>query len=427
MGPHNLSNIVNLPPKKLSLIFICLERTKDRQRLAQTHPVLRRAFALYAADRYQLIDFESLPTENWPFIFSACGSNVKGIMSSMAKNAVAAVKLAAKHCPNLEELFISIQSKYWDKLKPLLVKLKALKDLRLMNDYTPIDLMNTLLELPEVTTLQLFRFKREDLIPVKYLLQLQNLFIKNDEPLNLYGLCADMAQLESLEVRNVCISFPAELIRDPLWPKLKLLNIGIEAIRTEMPYLPRLRILHIEFSPEMELGKLFGRSVSGYSNSLQVLRLYSDEIGPSHANNAKAIGQLKSLKLLICSNLNNTYLQFIKLDQLQKVIVQSSNNVTNSGVLRLLRGCKNLRTLDVSGCRRVNQNVVGPLIKVLQHNDVQPDNPLVLTVQLKSFGEVPTTATDPNYNLFIKICENFTCERPFTVPDPPFDIEYYWD
>ncbi|XP_034123026.1 uncharacterized protein LOC117580541 [Drosophila guanche] len=288
--------------------------------------------------------------------------------------------------------------------------------------------MNTLLELPKLKTLKLVRFNRKDIMQIKHLQQLQNLFIRSDHTVNMYELCSSMSQLESLEMEFASIDIPLGKW-EPLWPKLKLLSIGIEDFRTEMPYLPSLETLHVTFSPDMELSELFGRSISDYAKSLQVLRLNSDEITPVHADNAKTIGQLKSLKSLICSDMNNTYLQFIKLDQLQMVILQSSNNVTNSGILRMLRGCKNLRSLDVSGCRRVNKNVVAPLLKILKQHDVQPDDPLVLTVRFMSFGDaVQTTATDPNNNLLlIQKSNNIICERPYTAYDASLDIEYLSD
>ncbi|BFF97571.1 uncharacterized protein DMAD_05957 [Drosophila madeirensis] len=106
-------------------------------------------------------------------------------MSCKPKNSVAAVKLAAKYCPNLQEP----RFEYWDKVKPHLELLKEVDELRLKNDDTPIDLMNTLLELTKLTTLELYRFNREDIMPIKHLPQLQNLFIKNDCAVNLYELC----------------------------------------------------------------------------------------------------------------------------------------------------------------------------------------------------------------------------------------------
>ncbi|BFF97569.1 uncharacterized protein DMAD_05955 [Drosophila madeirensis] len=424
MDTRNQSNIVNLPPQQLSLIYKFIVETEDKLSLAQTHPVLSEAFKIDAGNHYELLDLDSLPVKDWPFIFSACGSTILGVMSYKVTNSIAGVMLAAKYCPNRHELFIAIRSKYWKIVKRHLDRLKKVDYLRLMNDYTPIDLMKTLLELPNLKTLKLARFNQEDLMPIKHLQQLQNLFIKSDYAVNMFQLCSTMSQLESLEITCASIDIPLEK-KEPLWPKLKILCIGIEDYQTEMPFLPSLEMLHVTFSPDMELSELLGRSISDYSKSLQELRLNSDEITPVHADNAKTIGQLKSLKSLICSNMNNAYLQFIKLDQLQMVILQTSNNVTNSEILRLLRGCKNLRSLDVSGCRRVNKNVVAPLLKILKQHDVQPDDPLVLTVNFMSFGDaVQTTATDPNNNLLlIQKSNNIICERPYTALDASLEIE----
>ncbi|EDW34215.1 GL21697 [Drosophila persimilis] len=423
-------NIVDLAPKMISTIFEYLEQTKDRQCLAKSHPVFKEAIAIYAVESkcYEKIQIESLPIEDWSFILSACGSTVLHIACYSAEIASAAVKLASEYCPNLKELIIPIRHEYWNEVKPLLVGLENLKGLILRNDYTPIDL-TALVKLPGLITLLLFAFNPKDVLPVVNLLQLKNICIRNvDIVLNIYEFCRGMAQLESIELEKVHINFPATFTRDPLWSKLRYLKIGVVRVSSEMPYLPKLKILYIKCHSDIELGKILGRSVTRYSNTLLALRLYCTDKCSSHENNAKTIGQLKALKSLVFSNLNNTYLHFIKSDQLQKVIILSSNKITNSSILGLLRGCKNLRYLDVSGCRRANKNVVGPLINILKKNNVQPENPLVLTVHLKSFGDVNqgTGTSNPYYNLLVvKICENFIRERPFTVPDPLFETEYF--
>ncbi|XP_017145230.2 uncharacterized protein LOC108157612 [Drosophila miranda] len=425
-----MMNIVDLAPEMISTIFKYLEQTKDRQCLAKSHPVFKEAIAIYAVETkcYEKIQIERLPIEDWSFILSACGSTVLQFSCYRAQIASAAVKLASEYCPNLQELSIPIRHEYWNEVKPLLVGLEKLENLILRNDYTPIDLTD-LMNLPELIALLLFAFNPKDVLPVVNLSQLKNLCIRNvDVVFNIYEFCRGMAQIETIELDSVHINFPATLIRDPLWPKLRFLKIRVVRVSNEMPYLPQLKILHIKCNSDIELGKILGRSVTSYSNTLLALRLYCTDKGSSHENNAKTIGLLKALKSLVFFNLNSTYLHFIKSDQLQKVIILSSNKITNSGILGLLRGCKNLRYLDVSGCRRANKNVVGPLINILKNNNVQPENPLVLTVHLKSFGDVNqgTGTSNPYYNLLVvKICENFIRERPFTVPDPLFEAEYF--
>ncbi|XP_016984050.1 uncharacterized protein LOC108048086 [Drosophila rhopaloa] len=385
-------NILNLPVEVLALIFKELSSIKDKLNLAYAHPILGKAFAFEAGDTYKKIDFEERPIREWSQILVLCGSSVSRISKRTVSQTVVVTKLASKYCPNLEEFFIPVRRNFWNHISPLLLTLQNLNWVGFTNDFQMVNLVDTLLKLPKLNNLQVLGFCRGDLERLKELVNLEELTIlnKNEDPIDIYKICSPMKKLNELEVKFGFIRIPEEIGGDQLWPKLDLLRIGYGMFYTQLPYLPSLKFLTIDnTAAHMKLNNIFGTTVTKYAETLESLRFCSETLRDIDLQEAATISKLRALKRLECQLEDNFYIDhyITNLNQLEELSLQNSSQITNCGILILMHRCKKLRKLDVFGCRLINNDLIMPAVAILCINGVQPDNPVVLTVD-RNFGSV---------------------------------------
>ncbi|XP_022208254.2 uncharacterized protein LOC111064791 [Drosophila obscura] len=380
-----IPNILDLPLDLISLIFSHIQNLEDRLQLAQVHSTLANGFAYYASNAHRMLDCDELPISYWSKILYHAGASVLTITLRNKAHIVALLKLASDHCPNVEELQIPVRSEFWSVIVPLLLSLKKLCRIGLRNDFRAIDFIDTLHEFPGLRSLFLIGFPNESLIRVNELRKLTSLRIVNSEPIDIYAWFAPLRNLITLEVKVGFVKCPDHLDGKRLWPKMKYLNFTYGIFLSELPYLPKLKQLGIaEILPAMKLSQMFGKSLSKYANTLRGLRILYDN-QTIDADDAKTISELKALKHVFLPGISNRYIGLLKSDQLQELYVRDSNHLTNSGILRVLRGCKNLRVIDFFGCKYINKHVVGPALKILKENGVKLDNPVELRVNME-FG-----------------------------------------
>nr|XP_017008604.2 uncharacterized protein LOC108065191 [Drosophila takahashii] len=386
-------NILNLPVEVLALIFKELLDIKDKLNFAETHPVLGKAFALQAGDTYKKIDFGERSIAEWAKILSLCGPSVSRISSQAVNKSVAVTKLASDFCPNLDEFFLAVRRRFWNHISPLLLTLKNLKWVGFINDFENVNVVDTLLKLPNLINLELYNFNRQDVERLKELVNLTELtlFNKKGDPIDIYKICSTMKNMDSLHIKYGNIKIPKDLGGEQLWPKIELLRIGYGLFYTPLPYLPTLQYLTIDNTDyRMKLNKIFGKTVTEYATTLESLRFCPETLRCIDLEEAATISKLKALKRLECQLESDLYIDhFItNLQQLESLSLQNSSNITCVGIVQLLGRCKKLRKLDVFGCRLLKKNlIIPPAIAILHMNGVQSNNPLVLTVG-SEFGMV---------------------------------------
>ncbi|XP_022208325.2 uncharacterized protein LOC111064833 [Drosophila obscura] len=394
-----VQKILDVPLDNLLLIFKHLEgETEDQLSLAHTHPIFYKAFGLYASKRFKSVNFDEFPIAYWSAMLNLCGASVVCISTKLVANAVAMATLIDEFCPNVSELFMPIRARYWHVVKPFIKRMRKLYLLRFENNYSSISVIRTLRHLPQLRILSLHGFRVCNVMRIKELLLLEKLEVVTRVPINLNELCFAMSNLEILQAEMALINFPNYY---PRWPCLRTLSIGWGRFATELPYMPNLQILSISVThTNLRLSQIFGRSVLQYANTLQTLRLPQNQC--YYPNDIQIIAQLKSLKTLQCYFIDNRSLSSIHLDELQTLFIPNSPAIRNSGVLGVLRGCKSLRRLDIFDCPLLSPDLVGPAIKVLKENGVQPDNPLVMTVS-SLFGDdiIQLTRSDPTNQVLL--------------------------
>ncbi|SPP77018.1 uncharacterized protein LOC117579468 [Drosophila guanche] len=386
------NNILDLPVEAISLIFSYVEELNDRLRLAQAHPKLAKGFSHYAANAHCNVDCDELPISYWSKILYDAGASVVSISLRKKCHVVALLKLAADHCPNLEELNIQIQCEYWGVIAPLLSSLKTLSRISLQNNFVGVDFIDTLHELPLLRSLLLFGFPNKNLRRIHELYWLTTLRIINRKAIDVCLWFAPLKNLINMEILIAYVGCPDIPHCKNLWPKMELLNITYATFPSEkcqnrrgLPYLPSLKQLNIEETiPLMKLSQVFGSSVSKYANTLCRIRfLYEGQA--LDADDANTISKLKALTHACLPGVSNKFIGLIKSDSLQELFVRHSDNLTNSGILRVLSGCKNLRVIDFYGCKFINKKMVEPALMILKKNGVEADKPVEMRVNYE-FG-----------------------------------------
>ncbi|XP_034656463.1 uncharacterized protein LOC117893821 [Drosophila subobscura] len=384
-------NILDLPVGAISLIFSHVEELNDRLQLAQAHPILAKGFALFAANAHRNVDCDDLPISYWSKILQHAGASVVSLSLRNKDHVVALLKLASDHCPNLEELNIHIQYESWGVIAPMLSSLKKLIRISLQNNFVGVDFIDTLHELPLLRSLLLVGFPLKNLRRIHELHWLTTLRIINRNAIDVCLWFAPLKNLINMEIMVAYVGCPDIPDCKGLWPEMEFLNLTYVTFPSEkcqnrsLPYLPSLKQLNIgETIPLMKLSQVFGSSASKYANTLCRIRfLYEGQA--LDAEDANTISELKALTHVCLPGVSNKFIGLIKSDSLQELFVRHSDNLTNSGVLRVLSGCKNLRIIDFFGCKFVNKKMVEPALKILKKNGVQPDKPVEMRVNYE-FG-----------------------------------------
>ncbi|KAH8267728.1 hypothetical protein KR026_004418, partial [Drosophila bipectinata] len=371
-------SILDLPLDVMVMIYKEIKDEKDKMNLVKAHKSFGFAFAMDAGNKYEKIMFDERPMQEWKLILPLCGKTVTQIVTRKVKTSVKVTKLAAMFCPNLEEYYLPVRSHFWNHVSPLLATLENLKWIGLSNNYERLKVVKTLRLLPNLIYLDLIKFPLRDMLAVKTLENLEYIRIVNyrNEFVNLYQMCSGMKNLHSLSLSYVKIRFPRETYE--VWPQMRFIKIGFGKFYTQLPFMPSLQYLEIEYTnPTTKLNQIFGTSIFKYANTLQKLRFCSETIRDLDESEVKAISHLKALRKLECHLDDGHIVSYIsRLKQLESVNLQYSNRLTNDGVCVLLSECEKIRKLNLYACPSINRLLIGLLIRL--GHDIEPDNPLVL-------------------------------------------------
>ncbi|XP_026848962.1 uncharacterized protein LOC6599020 [Drosophila persimilis] len=379
-------SILDVSVELISEIFEHLESAEDRLEVVAVHPKFAKGFARFAATAHRTLKCGQLPLSYCSKVLQLAGDSVKSLSLQDPANVVALMKLASDHCPNLEEISIPVRTEYWAVIQPLLLSMQKLKRIDLRNDFRPLEVIGTLLEFPQLEFLLLVGFRNDNLSRIDELQGLTSLHVINNEPIDVYLFFAPLKNLTELEVKVAYMNCPVQIAGDEYWPKVKELTLTFGIFRSEMPYLPSLWHLSISHvMPDRKISQLFASSVSQYAHTLGSMGMVYETQTAGTAD-AKIISELKSLRVLYMPYVNNAFIGALKSDSLERLFIRDSWNLTNSGILRLLRGCKNLRLIDFGGCKRITKHLVEPALKILKKNGVRPDNPVELRVNAE-FGD----------------------------------------
>ncbi|XP_033243794.1 uncharacterized protein LOC108153690 isoform X2 [Drosophila miranda] len=379
-------SILDVSVEIISGIFGHLESVEDRIKLISVHPKFAKGFAEFAATAHLKLNCGQLPFSYSSKVMQLAGASVKSLSLQNPANVVALMKLASDHCPNLEEITIPVRTEYWAVIQPFFLSLQKLIRIDLRNDYRPVEVIGSLLQFPLLEDLLLAGFQNDNLSRIDELQGLTSLDVINKEPIDVFLFFAALKNLTALEVKLAYMNCPTQIAGDEYWPKIKKLTLIYGIFRSELPYLPSLKHLSVSHVlPHRKISELFTSTVSQYAHTLDSMGMvYETQIADT--DDAKIISEMKSLRVLYIPYVNNAFIGAIKSDSLVKLFIRDSWNLTNSGILRLLRGCKNLRFIDFVGCKRINKHLVGPALKILKKNGVHPDNPVELKVNAE-FGD----------------------------------------
>ncbi|KAH8252024.1 hypothetical protein KR038_006822 [Drosophila bunnanda] len=376
-------NILNLPVEVLNLVYKSIPNMRDKLNLAKAHDFLGKVFAIHAGDAFKSIEIEERPIKDWSDILLLCGSSVTRILTRAVNTTVIVVKLASMYCPKLEEFFIPVRSNFWNHIKPLLLSLENVSWIGLMNKYEKANVVDTLLQMPKLKSLQLIGFNREDWQRVGELVNLTSLTIMNkkEEPIDIFKVCSPMKNMDSMELQFASIRMPKDYGGEQLWPKIELLSISYGVFHTSLPYLPTLKYLTLDsIDPYINLTDVFGQSVFNYGNTLESLRFCPGIPRLINADDLSIIMKLKALKRLGCqvgSDYVMDYITFLK--NLDHVTLDNSY-ITNRGVMMLVYRCKKLRHLSLFGCPMVNSDFVIEAFLYLKTLRPKLDNPVEFRV-----------------------------------------------
>ncbi|XP_020801804.1 uncharacterized protein LOC110178871 [Drosophila serrata] len=170
-----------LPADVLDLIFQHLN-INDKLQLAQTNPLLGQAFALHSRNEFKDLDIRKLSAIYWPVILPLCGSKVRQINGLWDSQNIIPFHLIEMQCPFLESIKFNVKSENWMQITALILNMKTLKSIHLhiSEDCEPsVNIINALMQLPNLTKLLLHGFAGD----IVY--QLQNLVNLEDLSLNL--------------------------------------------------------------------------------------------------------------------------------------------------------------------------------------------------------------------------------------------------
>ncbi|KAH8315723.1 hypothetical protein KR059_012653 [Drosophila kikkawai] len=385
-------SIINLPEEVLNLVYKYIPEMKDKLNLAKSHCVLGKAFALHVGGTFKEIEIAERPIGEWSVILALCGSSVTRIMTTAVNTTVTVVKLASKHCPNLEEFFFPVRSRSWNQIKSLLLNLRNLTWIGLMNNFEKANVIDTLLKMPKLKNLHLVGFNRQDWESVGKLVNLTELTIMNkkEESADIFKVCSPLKNIDSLEFKSAFIRVPKN--HGELWPKIDLLRFNYGIFNTPLPYLPSLKYLTIDsISPHMNLTDVFGQSVYDYGKTLESLRFCTQIPRMIDTDDLGVIMKLKALKRLDCQVGGDDFVHYLsQLENLEKVILQNSR-LTNRGAMMMIYRCKKLRDLDLFECPWINRYLVMEAFLALCTLRPPSETPFVLRVS-PFFGPVDTVS-----------------------------------
>ncbi|KAH8296257.1 hypothetical protein KR054_003728 [Drosophila jambulina] len=383
-------SILNLPIEILDFVYKFIPDMKEKLNLARVHWVLGRAFALHVGDTFKEIQILEPQVNDWSDILALCGSSVTTIKTEDSKAAMTAVKLASMHCPNLEKLVFPVSSNSWNQIKSLLLTLENLSSIVVMDNFEKLNVVDTLLQLPKLTTVEFVRIGREIWKRVGELVNLTKLTIRNkeEELIDVFKDCSALKNLNSLELKYACIRMPEDHGDEQLMPKIEFLKIFCGTFYTALPYMPTLKDLQIEnIDLRMKLTDIFGQSAVNYGKTLESLRYCPKGFRYCDVVDLRIIMKLQALKRLECTVVDDDCMNYIsQLENLELLILPGSL-LTNRGAMMVINRCKHLRLLGLNGCERINSYMVEEAVAALQHRRLRSDNPLVLHVSV-SFGKV---------------------------------------
>ncbi|XP_041674215.1 probable disease resistance protein RPP1 [Drosophila eugracilis] len=367
--PPCMTSLLDLPEDIIRLVLDFLPKMTDKVLLACVAPKFRLAFEGWARAQKNILNIETLETVPLPELirfFKVAGPFIRVLQvdcASFQKESLL-VEFVMEYCPNLEEINYSNATDEFH-YRNIMTKMTHLKRVSIecldAEDVLNFDLQsNQDLESFELVN-GCYTGKNLCGLPNLKTLVLRDCLLWNSMD---FGI--PLKSLHTLELDDCCF----EVMHQSLYQKIaesctdlkELFFSGCDTnfeIIAELPKLERCTLKTWMTSNELNINFL-NVLAQNRGNKLTYLHLNGQfQITNEHA---RCLGQLSSLKELQFSNtdiLEDDHFKFFNdLSQLERFGLDFCGHVMDIGMMRLLRKCLQLNTIDLSDCEEITNDFV---------------------------------------------------------------------
>ncbi|XP_017476031.1 PREDICTED: uncharacterized protein LOC108366188 isoform X1 [Rhagoletis zephyria] len=385
-------NVLALNDDCLEMICRLLE-LRDQVRFARVCQRFQDVFKMFSKHEFKNFDLYKMSGMTlWEIrdFFRFAGENIEHVAGNIPfKNRERIIEFIRIFCSNLKRISLDDSKMRPECLKKLLRNFPLLKDLNLHDCSLNDSSVQTLHHLDKLESLALSENYELTGKFISGLVQLKALNLygcSNIQTTNLIEICKAMQNLKTLDIRRcerLSIAFFDAMPEH--CQQLEVLKMSCPDFSYEkVASLPRLKQLELlrHSSGFISNTRLFVELVAQKADQLETLKIVAkNSLTAEHVN---LISDLKKLKTLFCANNqavdDDALRKFCKLDQLEELTIKSCGDITNEGLLRLLRCCRHLRHINIQFCKKITLEFISKAITILKDRTDRPKAPLIILV-----------------------------------------------
>ncbi|KAH8249192.1 hypothetical protein KR032_007048, partial [Drosophila birchii] len=367
--PVSRMSVLELPEDVVRRIYEFLPHLVDSVRLASVAGKFRSAFESWARVKRHILDIEQLEAMRLPdliIFFKMAGPFIRVLQvdcSSFQKESLLS-EFVSEYCPNLEEIqYSNVNDDF--HYRTIMQRMTHLKRIRIdcmdTEDVLHFDLdANQDLESFELIN-GCYTGKHLCGFPKLKKLILRDCLLWNSGE---FGI--PLKSLEVLELDDCCF----EVMSQSLYQKIAESCINLEElifsggdanfeVVAQLPNLQRCTLKTWITSNELNIG-FFMQLAETHGNKLTHLHLSGQFVITNE--HARCLGQLSSLKDLRWTNndiLEDDHFKFLNdLNQLERFGMIWCGLLGDTGMMRLVRKCLELKTIDLQDCESITEDFV---------------------------------------------------------------------
>ncbi|XP_068142987.1 uncharacterized protein [Drosophila tropicalis] len=378
------TNLSDLSPKCLLMIFKLLPNLEDQLNLARCCRTLRDVFIHLHQQHFHEIQDRHINLksfEDWQTFLWLCGENVRSLHSYYDDDHPLQLwPLITKYCTRLESL--TIRNATVTRTQSYLLRMTTLQRVHIRNyKSTSKDLIkNILLRLPYIISLGLESFDRRELQELRHFRNLEELLIYDDIQLSgseFTAITKSMKNLRVLQLGNAKRFLTTSILKQlsSCCPKLEKLSYN-DSTADPMCLVNFSQLQYLQIWCPDELKTRFFKALASQCSThlaflvLQRKRWINEE-------QAQHISALRSLRWLVCKPRDNRSVHWLSgLTKLESLSVQCARDIGETELSLLVANNENLCYLNICYCLGITDSfIVDTLVNLAKR---QSHNPLEL-------------------------------------------------